>query len=478
LININNLSIIFFVKLFARIILFDSLMTVDDLHASVKDDNSLQPPILTVAELNQMARRVLELNLPLLWVQGELSNFTRAASGHWYFSLKDEVAQVRCTFFRNKNQFVDWRPENGLQVEIRGLPTLYEPRGDFQLNIEVMRRAGLGVLYEAFEKLKAKLEKEGLFDSKLKQPIPSFPTRLGVVTSTQTAALKDVLTTLRRRMPGIKVVIYSTPVQGKTAGPQIAESINIASRRNECDVIILCRGGGSIEDLWCFNDEVVARAIAACPIPIVSGVGHETDFTIADFVADLRAPTPTAAAEMCSPKQADCLAQLSGLAKQVQRNFAHQFETRSQHLDGFGRRLKHPSEYLSSRRASIAQLATRLRSSMHQTHERKQWHFHHVGMRMAHLLPDVKRAVADLRQMGASLNRAVANRLKAQALELDRTHSHLQHLNPQAVLERGYSITQDASGNVVRNSATLQAGEELSLRFAVGHARVIIESRS
>ncbi|MGO9445664.1 MAG: exodeoxyribonuclease VII large subunit, partial [Thiobacillaceae bacterium] len=242
-------------------------MTVDDLHASVKDDNPLQPPILTVAELNQMARRVLELNLPLLWVQGELSNFTRAASGHWYFSLKDEVAQVRCTFFRNKNQFVDWHPENGLQVEIRGLPTLYEPRGDFQLNVEVMRRAGLGVLYEAFEKLKAKLEKEGLFDPKRKQPIPSFPTRLGVVTSTQTAALRDVLTTLRRRMPGIKVVIYATPVQGKTAGPQIAESINIASRRNECDVIILCRGGGSIEDLWCFNDEVVARAIAACPIP-------------------------------------------------------------------------------------------------------------------------------------------------------------------------------------------------------------------
>jgi exodeoxyribonuclease VII large subunit len=451
---------------------------VDDLPEFDRHDSPMQRPILTVVELNQMTRRLLESNLPLLWVQGEISNFIRASSGHWYFSLKDESAQVRCTFFRNKNQFVDWQPENGAQVELRALPTLYEARGDFQLNVEVMRRAGLGALYEAFEKLKAQLDKEGLFDARLKKPVPRFPRTLGIVTSTQTAALRDVLTTLHRRMPGIRVLIYPTSVQGKTAGPQIADSIHLASRRNECDALILCRGGGSIEDLWCFNDEIVARAIAACPIPIISGVGHETDFTIADFVVDLRAPTPTAAAEICSPSRSDWLGQLDMLARRTQRHYSHQLENQSQLIDGLGRRLKHPAEKLNTQRAFINQLATRLKISANQTHERKHWHYHQAGMRLAHLLQDIGASQIHLALNAASLKRAMDNRLKAENVQLSHTQSHLQHLNPQAVLERGYSITQNANGEIVRNSAMLKPGEPLLLSFAVGKAQVKVESKN
>ncbi|MFP5403699.1 MAG: exodeoxyribonuclease VII large subunit [Gammaproteobacteria bacterium] len=245
-------------------------------------------PVLTVSELNRMARRALESQLPLLWVEGEVSNFTRAASGHWYFSLKDANAQVRCVMFRGRNQFADFTPANGDHVEVRALPSLYEARGDFQLGAEQIRRAGAGRLYEAFLKLKARLDAEGLFDPAKKRALPRFPRTLGIVTSPQAAALHDVLTALSRRMPGLPVILYPTPVQGAGAGAQIAAAIRTAGARAECDVLLVCRGGGSLEDLWAFNDEAVARAIAMSPMPVVSGVGHETDFTIADFAADLR----------------------------------------------------------------------------------------------------------------------------------------------------------------------------------------------
>jgi len=249
-------------------------------------------PVLSVSELNRMARRALESQLPLLWVEGEVSNFTRAASGHWYFAIKDASAQVRCVMFRGRNQFADFTPANGDHVEVRALPSLYEARGEFQLGVEQIRRAGAGRLYEAYLRLKAKLEAEGLFDPAKKRPLPRFPRRVGIVTSPQAAALHDVLTALARRMPGLPVVIYPTPVQGASAGAQIAAAIRAAGARAECDVLLVCRGGGSLEDLWAFNDEMVARAIAASPLPVVSGVGHETDFTLADFAADLRARRP------------------------------------------------------------------------------------------------------------------------------------------------------------------------------------------
>ena len=255
-------------------------------------------PVISVSELNRLVRAAIEKNLPLTWVNGEISNLRRYDSGHVYFTLKDATAQVDCVMFRHKAQHMDWQPADGMRVEVRALATVYEARGKYQLNIEAMRRAGLGALYEAFERLKARLDAEGLFAEERKREIPAFPRAIGVVTSPQAAALRDVLTTLKRRMPRIPVILYPAPVQGEGAAAKIMQAIATASTRAEhdqIDVLIVCRGGGSIEDLWSFNEEVVARAIHACSIPVVTGVGHETDFTIADFVADARAATPTAA---------------------------------------------------------------------------------------------------------------------------------------------------------------------------------------
>ncbi|MGA0844823.1 MAG: exodeoxyribonuclease VII large subunit, partial [Arenicellales bacterium] len=263
------------------------------------------PAVMTVSQLNQTVGRLLERSFPLTWVAGELSNVTRAASGHWYFTLKDAGAQVRAVMFRGRAQYVDFSPREGDKVEVRATVGLYAARGDFQLNVENMRRAGVGNLYEAFLRLKSKLAAEGLFDQERKRALPVFPRTIGVVTSPQAAALRDILTALRRRVPHIQIVLYPTAVQGDGSAEKIAAAIQAASDRSECDLLLVCRGGGSLEDLWSFNDERVARAIFYCAVPVISGVGHETDVTIADFVADLRAPTPTAAAELAATPWAD-----------------------------------------------------------------------------------------------------------------------------------------------------------------------------
>src|SRR5688500_12123430 len=275
--------------------------------------------ILSVAELLRSVRASLERRFPLAWVRGELSTLSRAPSGHLYFTLKDAAAQVDCVMFRSRAATIDWEPREGMQVELRALPTLYEPRGRFQLTVEGMRRAGLGPLYERFLRLKEKLGAEGLFDAALKRALPVYPRRIGIVTSLAAAALRDVLTTLSRRNPAIEVIVYPAPVQGEGAADRIATMLARASRRAECDVLLLVRGGGSIEDLWPFNEEVVARAIRACRIPVVVGVGHETDFTIADFAADQRAPTPTAAAELASPSRAALIARVAECARSLSR---------------------------------------------------------------------------------------------------------------------------------------------------------------
>ena len=272
------------------------------MNPSDSDENiNSMPPVLTVSALNQAVARTLERSFPLAWVSGEISNFTRAASGHWYFTLKDDAAQVKSVMFRGRAQYAGFMPREGDKVEVRALVTLYAARGDYQLNVESIRRAGVGNLYEAFLQLKEKLAAEGMFDADRKRPLPQFARTIGIVTSPQAAALRDILTTLRRRAPHVCVILYPTPVQGEGAAQKIAQAISTASMRAECDVLLVCRGGGSIEDLWSFNHEHVARAIAACSMPVVAGVGHETDFTIADFAADVRAPTPTAAAELVSP---------------------------------------------------------------------------------------------------------------------------------------------------------------------------------
>jgi exodeoxyribonuclease VII large subunit len=440
-------------------------------------DAPSRPPVISVSELNRSARQLLEKAFPLIWVAGEISNFVQAASGHWYFSLKDSGAQVRCVMFRNKSQYLDWKPADGTQVEVRVLVTLYEPRGDYQLNVEAMRRAGLGALYEAFEKLKQRLEKEGLFDPACKRPLPAFPRQIGVVTSPAAAALRDVLTTLSRRMPSIPVVIYPTPVQGEGAAASIAAALRRAGERGECDVLILCRGGGSMEDLWQFNEEVVARAIRACPIPVVCGVGHEADVTIADFAADQRAPTPTAAAELASPNRADLMARVGVAGSRLTRSLRHGLEQRMQRVDYLGRRLTHPGERLDNQQRHVLHLQQRLQGAFLRHMDNQRWRQQQLTQRLASARPDLEQMILQQRDLSQRLELSLQRRMADAAATLQRLQANLAHLNPQSVLERGYSIVQTKQGNVVRDSTALAPGEKLDIAFARGRAEAQVTKR-
>ena len=440
-------------------------------------DAPSRPPVISVSELNRSARQLLEKTFPLIWVAGEISNFVQAASGHWYFSLKDSGAQVRCVMFRNKSQYLDWKPADGTQVEVRVLVTLYEPRGDYQLNVEAMRRAGLGALYEAFEKLKQRLEKEGLFEPAGKRPLPEFPRQIGIVTSPAAAALRDVLTTLSRRMPSIPVVIYPTPVQGEGAAATIAAALRRAGERGECDVLILCRGGGSIEDLWQFNEEAVARAIRACPIPVVCGVGHETDITIADFAADRRAPTPTAAAELASPNRADLMARVSVAGNRLGHSLRHSLEQRMQRVDYLGRRLTHPGERLDNQQRHMLNLQQRLQGAFLHHMDKQRWRQQQLAQRLASAHPDLEQMILQQRDLAQRLELSLQRRMADAAATLQRLQANLAHLNPQSVLERGYSIVQTKQGDVVRDSAALAPGEKLDIAFARGRAEAQVTKR-
>ena len=437
-----------------------------------------EPPVLTVSELNRMARRALESQLPLLWVEGEVSNFMAAASGHWYFSLKDASAQVRCVMFRTRNQMSDFTPANGDHVEIRALPSLYEARGEFQMGVETIRRAGTGRLYEAFLKLKARLDVEGLFDASKKCALPSFPRCLGIVTSPQAAALDDVLTALSRRMPGLRVIIYPTPVQGQGAGVQIAAAIRLASERSECDVLLVCRGGGALEDLWAFNDEAVVRAIATSQIPVVSGVGHETDFTLTDFVADVRAPTPTAAAELASPHRRDLLQGLHQQHTLLTRTMTRIRSTHIQRLDHLARMLVHPADQLRRQHALLAQQSTRLGRLMQMLLERRIARMQLIGTRLPQLSTQIYAQQQQLAVLQTQLGRASQTGLLQRMRHLDKLASNLDHLNPESVLARGYSLVISNTGQLVRDAMTLKPGETLTLRFHRGIAQTQVKSIS
>jgi exodeoxyribonuclease VII large subunit len=432
------------------------------------------PRVLSVSELNRLARLAVERALPIAWIGGEISNLTRAPSGHWYFTLKDSGAAVRCAMFRNRNQFLDWRPENGMQVEVRAQATLYEARGEFQLSVEAMRRAGLGALFEAFQRLKEKLEKEGLFDPARKRALPPQPNCIGVVTSPRAAALRDVLTTLRRRWPLARVVLYPTLVQGNGAAEQIAAAIGTAGVRRECDVLLVVRGGGSIEDLWAFNEEAVARAIAASPMPVVSGVGHETDFTIADFAADLRAPTPTGAVQLATPDQAELLHRLGRSSRTLRADMRRRLDFLGQRLDGLGRALQHPRARLDGQARHLAHLAQRLVLANQSGLARRRLHVERLADRLALGAPrpglDLAR-MAELQRRLAYLSRADLQRRQEKLASLQ---SQLSHLNPQAVLERGYGIVRNAEGDILRDSGQVTVGAEIAVTLAKGelNARV------
>jgi exodeoxyribonuclease VII large subunit len=387
--------------------------------------------ILTVGDLNRAIAASLEERFDTVWVSGEISNFKAYDSGHWYFSLKDEEGQIKCVMFRGRNGQVDFMPQSGDLVEVSANLGMYVPRGDIQLTIQTLRRAGMGGLYEAFLKLKAKLAKEGLFDADRKQDIPSHPRSIGIITSPQAAALKDVLSTLARRAPHIPIVIYPTLVQGPDAPAGIIAALKAAEKENVVDVILLVRGGGSIEDLWAFNDEQLAYAMAQSPIPIVSGVGHETDVTIADFVADLRAPTPTGAAELAAPRKDQMLQELEAIKQAMLQRVRQRVEREAQTLD-------------------------------------------QLALRLSHALPNPERMREQITSWQLRLNQAWAVRVEAWKRNQGHFQSQLEMLNPQRTLERGYAVVLNVSEGLqaVRDPGQLTAGPEYEIRLAKGKANV------
>jgi len=430
--------------------------------------------VLTVSRLNRMTRELLESSLPLLWVTGEVSNLLSAASGHVYFSLKDESAQARCIMFRNRAQLLPFRLANGMRLEVRALATLYEPRGDFQLTVETARRAGIGALYEAFERLKARLSSEGLFDAARRRPLPHYPRRIGVITSPRAAALRDVLITLKRRSPHVPVMIYPTLVQGADAPASLVAALLQANERADCDVLILARGGGSIEDLWAFNDEAVARAISACSVPLVSGIGHETDTTIADFVADQRAATPTAAAELVSAGYVAARQALVQHAAHLRRGARRMLERSMQRVDLLARRLVHPGERIRAMSLTLAHLASRMRASWRSQQQARRHDLAQARLRLLAARPRVAVAAQRLSVLENRLPLAMSGTLQRSKQRLAAASTSLSHLDPAAALKRGYAIARTAGGMIVRSGAGLAKGETLRLQFGEGWAESIV----
>jgi len=431
--------------------------------------------VLSVGELNRLARTVLEKGMPSCWVRGEVSNFSRAASGHWYFTLKDREAAVRCVMFKAANQYVDWTPREGEQVELRVQPTLYEPRGDYQALVDAMRKSGQGSLFEAFLNLKAKLAAEGLFTQERKRPVPSYPIFIGIITSFQAAALRDVLTTLRTRWPACTVILYPTPVQGDEAGRSIAKAIMNAGEDGICELLLLVRGGGGIEDLWGFNEEVVARSMAACPIPIITGIGHETDFTIADFVADLRAPTPTGAAQIATPAITDLLQHLFHLRARLDQAHARQMRYLYQLIDALRRRLTHPKERIHLRRQQVALMNWHLRDAYQSQARRHDQHFRDMQQRIR----PFREASAIRWQLAAQFSSRLQSAITACSVarreRVVGLSAQLVLLNPASVLQRGYSIVSDTQGKVICRSEQLAVGQSVSVTLGSGYFRGMVQ---
>jgi len=437
------------------------------------------PPgtVLPVSLLVSSARLLIERHLGLVWVSGEISNFTRAASGHCYFNLKDAQAQARCVFFRQKAQHVAFALRDGLAVEVRATPSIYEARGEFQLNVENVRLAGIGALYERFAQLKAKLDAAGWFAETRKRPLPAYPRRIGIVTSTRAAALRDILTTLRRRWPAARVIIYPTAVQGDGAAAEIARAIRTANDRAEVDVLIVGRGGGSIEDLWAFNEEVVARAVFESALPVVSGVGHETDFTICDFVADVRAPTPTGAAAAVTPDRVAIAHRVEQLVRRLGRAAEHVLAARVQRLDAAARRLTHPAARIVQDSQRLREMARRIEHGwrMHSTLRCAQAATLQARLlrELGSPLPQVQR----LEQAQLRWRRAGSEHLRGTRERLVALAQNLTHLNPQAVLERGYAIVAASDGTIVQDARQVNDGDAVALTFARGVADATITGR-
>ncbi len=447
----------------------------------IPPDNAIpERDIFSVSRLVRESKAVLEGSFPLLWVEGEISNLARPASGHIYFTLKDEAAQVRCAMFRMRSLHLGFRPTNGQRVTARVRVSLYEARGEFQLIAEHMEEAGFGALQREFEALKNRLGREGLFNTEQKRPTPALPKRIGVITSPSGAAIRDILSVLKRRFPAVPVLIYPVQVQGDSAKEEIAAAIRLAAQRNDCDVLILSRGGGSLEDLWAFNEEIVARAIFDCPIPIVSGVGHEIDTTIADFVADLRAPTPSAAAELITPDQYELRQTLDQQQLRLSNALRNRLKQQQQRLDWLDKRLqqRHPGAQLQCQIKRITELNRRLQYAM-------RGKLRTAGAELATLdarlqrhnpLQQLRHLQDQQQQLTQRLRHAIEQLLSHKQQQLAAVSRALNSVSPLATLERGYAIVQGAdSQGVITDASHTRVGDAIEARLARGRLLCRIE---
>ena len=434
---------------------------------SVKEQNldisAVTRDIYTVTRLNREVKSVLEQSFPSLWVQGELSNLAQPASGHLYFSLKDKSSQVRCAMFKNRNRFLKFAPENGMEVIVRAQVSLYEGRGEFQLIVESLEPAGVGALQKAFEQLKTKLQNEGLFDEKHKKSLPAYPNAIGIITSRSGAALRDILHVLERRYPIARIILYPVSVQGSDAVPSIISAITTANRRNEVDVIILARGGGSLEDLWSFNDENLAREIFASALPVVCGVGHEIDFTIADFVADKRAPTPSAAAELVSPDKMKLLDTFQLFRGQIYKSINRLLLNYRQQLKHYERAIPNPARVLQTHSQRLDEIFNRIYRSMHTTIKtgRSQVIKTHAELGQFNPINKLKIFRGKCDYLTGQLRSSMKNRLKLTSERLERSGHTLHAISPLATLDRGYAIvTRAKDGKIVKDINLLSSGDE------------------
>ena len=433
--------------------------------------------LYTVTRLNREVRAILEGSFPPVWVQGEISNLARPASGHLYFSLKDKHSQVRCAMFKNRNQILKFTPENGMEVITQAGVSLYEGRGEFQLLINQMEPAGIGALQLAFEQLKERLSKEGLFDEQHKKPVPVFPRQIGIVTSPTGAAIRDILHVLQRRYRAAGVIIYPVVVQGEGSAAMIAEAITTAGHRNECDVLVLARGGGSMEDLWSFNDEKVARAIFQCAIPVVTGIGHEIDFTIADFVADKRAPTPSAAAELVSPDRNKLVEHLKRLYKQIYDNVHRSLQTYREVIQRCAKRLPHPAKQLQNISQHLDESGLRMVKAIRYCFGLKRSHVYklHAGINQFNPVQRLKLHKQKCIYITGQLRSALFDSIKTCRNRLEVTALTLHTISPLATLERGYAIvTKPENGRVIRSINEVEPGKETRTQIANGSFRSTI----
>ena len=436
---------------------------------------ALTRDILTVSELNQAVARLLEDSFDVCWVRGEVSNFTPAASGHWYFTLKDNGASVRAVMFRSRALAVGFIPKSGDSVEIKGRVTLYEARGEYQIQVDQLRRAGLGSLFEAFLALKSKLASEGLFDQENKRDITTHPRAIGVITSLSAAALRDVLTALERRAPHVPVVIYPAMVQGADSALQLRQALAIANERQEVDTLLLVRGGGSIEDLWSFNDEALARDISASVIPVVSGVGHETDFTIADFVADLRAPTPTAAAELVCTARIELLDKTLRATERLVLSMRRKLDQLSQRVDRVSASLVSPTQRLSHQSERLRGLVFRLRAAFQRSDQQRLTRADNALTRLRSQLPEFSHQSMRVQRASQILMSSQRRLLEQRVVRLTGLKAQLRALSPEQTLSRGYAIVRTQGGEIVKSSHVLSVGQPLSLRLASGGAVVKVD---